>query len=64
MLHKEQEFVNKNPALVQLQADLEETNFRCVTLPALVPEELILNGINKQDLKSKIAPSVPVNGTA
>lgn len=56
--------MNKNPALVQLQADLEETNFRCVTLPALVPEELILNGINKQDLKSKIAPSVPVNGTA
>jgi hypothetical protein len=60
--------VNKNPSLVQLQADLEETNFRCVTLPALVPEELILNGINMQELNSKIAPSVRVsetlNGTA
>ncbi|CAB3366808.1 Hypothetical predicted protein [Cloeon dipterum] len=69
VLHNEQEFVNQNPALAQLQADLEETNFRCVTLPALVPEELIMNGLNKQlEPAGKLSPPVrvvpgAVNGT-
>ncbi|XP_059481729.1 early endosome antigen 1 isoform X2 [Neocloeon triangulifer] len=67
VLHKEQDFVNKNPELAKLQAELEETNFRCVTLPALVPEELVTNGGSKRH-DAKISPSVhvpeTVNGTA
>lgn len=45
VLHTEQSLVSQSPALVQLQQELEETNFRCVTLPSpMDTTELQQNG--------------------
>lgn len=70
VMHKEQKLIGQSAALSELQRELEETNFHCVSLPSPVPEDFPTVTPNTVTVTETLAPlstlRMPetVNGTA